>query len=142
MTKQREVWVFIEQQDGCIAPVSLELLTKARELVEQLDGRVCALLFGHGVADLAETVVHHGADVVLLADHPELAVYRTLPYARVAIDLVQAEDRLFVDDFLDAEPNRLSEGFRETLYQRTGGHALFTVELVRGLTEETLRALA
>jgi electron transfer flavoprotein alpha subunit len=89
MTKQREVWVFIEQQEDCIAPASLELLTKARELAGQLDGRVCALLFGHGVAGLAETVVHHGADVVLLADHPELAVYRTLPYARVAVDLVQ-----------------------------------------------------
>ena len=30
-------------------------------------------------------VIHHGADRVLLADHPELAMYRTLPYARVAI---------------------------------------------------------
>ena len=34
---------------------------------------------------LAQDVIHHGADRVLLADHPELALYRTLPYARVAI---------------------------------------------------------
>jgi electron transfer flavoprotein alpha subunit len=85
----RKVWVFIEQEAGEIAPVSLELLTKGRELAKKLDGRVCALLFGHEIADLAETVIHHGADVVLLADHPELAVYRTLPYAKVATDLVR-----------------------------------------------------
>ena len=89
MSQNRKVWIFIEQEAGEIAPVSLELLTKGRELAEKLDGRVCALLFGHEIADLAETVIHHGADVVLLADHPELAVYRTLPYAKVATALVR-----------------------------------------------------
>jgi len=90
MTK-RKVWVFIEQEAGEIAPVSLELLSKARELAAKLDGHVCALLLGHGIADLAERVIHHGADTVLLADHPELALYRTLPYARVATDLAREQ---------------------------------------------------
>jgi electron transfer flavoprotein alpha subunit len=89
MTNHRDVWVFIEQQGGNVATVSLELLTKARELADELDGRVCALLFGHQIGDLTETIVHHGADVVFVADHPELALYRTLPYARIATDLVQ-----------------------------------------------------
>lgn len=89
MPEAREIWVFIEQDDGCIANVSLELLSKARELADQLDGRVGGLLCGHDIAELAEPVIHHGADVVYVADHPELEVYRTLPYARVAIDLVQ-----------------------------------------------------
>jgi len=89
MTNKREVWVFIEQEGGEIATVSLELLSKARELAERLEGRVCALLFGHHIAGLTEPVIHHGADLVFLADHPELERYRTLPYARVAIDLVQ-----------------------------------------------------
>ena len=89
MTRILKVWVFIEQEAGEIAPVSLELLSKARELADELDGRVSALLFGHGVADLSQRAIHYGADLVLLVDHPELAVYRTLPYARVAVDLVQ-----------------------------------------------------
>ncbi len=89
MTNTREVWVFIEQEMGDIASVSLELLTKARELADGLEGRVCALLFGHEIGDLAETLIHHGADTVLVAEHPELAQYRTLPYARVASDLVR-----------------------------------------------------
>ncbi|RLC83244.1 MAG: electron transfer flavoprotein subunit alpha [Chloroflexi bacterium] len=85
----RQVWVFIQQENGCIAPVSLELLSKARELAGELGSRVCALLLGHGVAGLAEQVIHHGADRVLLADHAELARYRTLPYARVAAELAR-----------------------------------------------------
>ncbi len=89
VANKREVWVFIEQEQGEIPPVSLELLGKARELAQELDGSVSALLFGHEVAGLSEAVIHYGADVVLLADHPELAVYRTLPYARMATELVQ-----------------------------------------------------
>lgn len=85
----RDVWVFIEQEDGAIADVSLELLAKGQELARTLKSQVCGLLYGYHVGDLAETVIHHGADRVLLADHPELAVYRTLPYARVTTELVQ-----------------------------------------------------
>jgi electron transfer flavoprotein alpha subunit len=90
MTVERDVWVFVEQEEGEIAPVSLELLGRARELAGKLHSSVYALLLGHGVASLAETAIHYGADSVLLADHVELAGYRTLPYARVAIDLVRA----------------------------------------------------
>jgi electron transfer flavoprotein alpha subunit len=90
MNKNREIWVFIEQEAGEIAAVSLELLSKGRELADRLGSRVCALLFGHGIAQLAEEAIYHGADLVLLADHPDLALYRSLPYARVATDLVQA----------------------------------------------------
>jgi electron transfer flavoprotein alpha subunit len=90
MTAERDVWVFVEQEEGEIAPVSLELLGRAQELAGKLEGSVCALLLGHEVANLAETAIHYGAHAVLLADHVELAGYRTLPYARVAIDLVRA----------------------------------------------------
>ncbi len=85
----REVWVFVEQQEGQIAPVSLELLGKARELARELAGRVGALLFGHRIAALSQEAIQHGADTVFLADHPDLEVYRTLPYAKVATDLVR-----------------------------------------------------
>ena len=85
MTPQPSIWVHIEQTDGRIADVSLELVGKARELADQLGYEVVGLLGGHGVEALARDVICHGADRVLLADHAELARYRTLPYARVAI---------------------------------------------------------
>ncbi len=89
MTEARNVWVFIEQEEGRIADVSLELLGKAYELAQSLGSQVWALLCGYQVKGLAETVIQHGADHVLLANHPELEVYRTLPYCRVASDLVK-----------------------------------------------------
>jgi electron transfer flavoprotein alpha subunit len=89
MNDERDVWVFVEQEAGKIAPVSLELLGKAQELAGRLGGEVCALLFGHEVRGLAETAIQYGAESVLLADHAELASYRTLTYARVAIDLAR-----------------------------------------------------
>ena len=85
----RNVWVFIEQEEGQPAEVSLELLGKGRDLANKLGSELWAVLGGYQVGELAETVIHHGADRVLLADHPELEFYRTLPYARLAIDLIQ-----------------------------------------------------
>ena len=89
MGKSKEVLVFIEQEERTIAKVSLELLTKARELSQQVDGQMSCLLMGHEIGHLVESVIHHGAETVYLVDHPELSIYRTLPYARAAIELVE-----------------------------------------------------
>jgi electron transfer flavoprotein alpha subunit len=86
---ERNVWIFIEQEGGQIAEISLELLAKGQELAQTLGSQVWALLCGHEIGDLAESVIHHGADHVLVVDHPELELYRTLPYTRVITDLVQ-----------------------------------------------------
>jgi oligopeptide transport system substrate-binding protein len=59
-------------------------------------------------------------------------------YGEAWIDLGTEQDeegRSFVDSYLDIEPNRLSVGFRSALFERTGGHPLFTVELLRDLQE-------
>jgi len=56
-------------------------------------------------------------------------------FGDVQVDLNQADGRQFVEAFLDTEPNRLGPAFRETLYRRTDGNPLFTVELLRGLQE-------
>jgi DNA-binding SARP family transcriptional activator/predicted ATPase len=57
-------------------------------------------------------------------------------YGDVFIDLTKAdqvEGRAFVDALLDTEPNRLDSSFRYALFQKTGGHPLFTVELLRDM---------
>ena len=59
-------------------------------------------------------------------------------FGDVFVDLAQAEEsesHAFVDAFLDTEGNRLGEGFRQALFQHTGGHALFTIELLRAMQE-------
>ncbi len=56
-------------------------------------------------------------------------------FGDVEIEVGKAEERLFVDKFIDSEPNRLDDKFRQTLYLQTKGHPLFTVELLRTMQE-------
>ena len=56
----------------------------------------------------------------------------------IVVDLSQTETRegrTFVDALVDSEPNHLDRGFRDELFAHTGGHPLFTVELIRNLQE-------
>lgn len=56
-------------------------------------------------------------------------------FGDIMLDLGRAEGQTFVDALLDSEPNRLGQFFRHTLYRQTGGHPLFTIELLRGMQE-------
>ncbi len=71
------------------------------------------------------------------ARHPLEAVIHEFGrlWGDILVDLHEAESRRFVEALLDSDPNRLGDDFRETLYRQTGGHALFTVELLRGMQE-------
>src|SRR5512147_1428440 len=86
---ERNVWIFIEQDGGKIAEISLELLAKGQELAQTLGSQVWALLCGYEIGGLAESVIQYGADHVLVVDHLELEIYRTLPYTRITADLVR-----------------------------------------------------
>lgn len=57
--------------------------------------------------------------------------------SRAEVTLELAGTPGFVDACLDTEPNRLDSAFRHRLYDATGGHALFTVELIRALKQRT-----
>jgi ABC-type oligopeptide transport system substrate-binding subunit/DNA-binding SARP family transcriptional activator len=59
-------------------------------------------------------------------------------FGEISIDLDrvrEASGREFIDAFVDSEPNRLAEDFRQELHRRTQGHPLFTIELLRNLQE-------
>lgn len=45
--------------------------------------------------------------------------------------LEESEKREFFNQLIDAEPNQLGDEFRTRFYEVTGGHPLFTVELLR-----------
>jgi DNA-binding SARP family transcriptional activator len=48
----------------------------------------------------------------------------------IIIDLDQMADRTFIDAYLDQDPNKLGEDFRDKLYSYTHSHPLFTIELL------------
>ena len=83
------VWVFAEQKEGTIAPVVFELLGKARELADQLEAELSAVLFGSGVEDLASELIAFGADQVIVVDDPELLHFRDVRYAKALTELAQ-----------------------------------------------------
>ncbi|MBN2546994.1 MAG: electron transfer flavoprotein subunit alpha/FixB family protein [Spirochaetes bacterium] len=86
---KNEVWVYIEQNEGKIADVSLELLGKATQLADKLKVKVGAVLLGSQIKNLCKTVFSYGADTVYINEDANLKYYTTLPYARVVVDLVK-----------------------------------------------------
>ena len=82
------VWVFIEQEGGKIADVSLELVCKARELADELGVKVEALLLGDNLSGCTDTLISYGCDTVFLAEDPRLEPFTVLPFARVIMDLI------------------------------------------------------
>jgi electron transfer flavoprotein alpha subunit len=82
------VWVFIEQRDGHIANVALELLSEGRKLADELDTYVAGVLLGEGVEDLAKECFAFGANKVYLVDGPVFKDYRTDSYTDAIVDLI------------------------------------------------------
>lgn len=79
----KNVFVFCEQRDGEIQKVAFELVGKARELADALGQEVVAVLAGSNIESKASALIAHGADKVIVADHPMLAEYSTKPYTEV-----------------------------------------------------------
>jgi electron transfer flavoprotein alpha subunit len=97
-SEYKGVYVFVQQVEGVIAPVSFELIGKAKELAKDLNTTVSAVLCGHNVAHLADDLGEYGADTVVLIDDPALEEYTTEPYAQAvfgAIDYFKPEIFLY-----------------------------------------------
>ncbi len=92
VNKKGEVWVFAEQHAGKLEDVPVELLSKGRELADQLGVKLGAVLLGDNVAGLAEVLGHYGADKVYLAEHPLLENYQTNSYSKVVYELIHKHE--------------------------------------------------
>ncbi|WP_153126175.1 electron transfer flavoprotein subunit alpha/FixB family protein [Peribacillus tepidiphilus] len=82
LEEHKGVWVFIEQNEGAIAGVSLELLGAGRKLADKLEAPLAGVLLGSNVKNLAKEVIYYGADEVYVIDHPVLENYRTESYMK------------------------------------------------------------
>lgn len=81
------VVVWAEHRDNKLVPVSLELLNKAGELAGG-SRDISAVLIGHPCRQLADTLIHHGASRVFIAEDPRLALYQSDLYPRLLADLL------------------------------------------------------
>ncbi|MBQ9311820.1 MAG: electron transfer flavoprotein subunit alpha/FixB family protein [Bacteroidales bacterium] len=84
----KNIFVFVEQREGKIQNVGLELLGKARELADNLGQEVYAMFLGHNIKSQANDLIAYGADKVLLVEDESLAVYTTEPYTQAIAQLI------------------------------------------------------
>ncbi|MCL2877729.1 MAG: electron transfer flavoprotein subunit alpha [Acidobacteria bacterium] len=86
------VWVFAEQNHGRVREVAYELLATGRQLADDRESELSAVLLGHNVTGAAAGLVAAGADKVYVVDQPDLAEYEANVYAD-ALNQVMAKYR-------------------------------------------------
>lgn len=146
----RHIWAVVEAEGDSLSRPSRQVLRVARELTDRLGVRLEAVLLGSGIRVCADVAIAMGADVVHLADHPDLV--DPLPEQRLAVvaELAAAKrpeillipaspagrelagalaQRLNTGVVADASRLDLDEGSRQLLATRTsfGGRALAEV---------------
>lgn len=85
----KDVYVIVEQKNGVIQKVSLELLGKAERLAADLGGGVTAVLPGYDIGRKAEMLIQYGASRVLVVDHSSLETYTTSPYVKAVAHVIR-----------------------------------------------------
>lgn len=79
--------VYCEIENGVVADVSLELLTKGKTLAEKLGCKLEAIVAGCNLQGLERELFPYGVDTLYVAEHPHLAPYTTQPHASLLIGL-------------------------------------------------------
>lgn len=88
-SEDQGVWIFIEQRNGKVAPVSLELLGAGRKLADKLGVELAGVLLGNNVGHIANTCYEYGADTVYMIDDPVFDQYRSEAYQVGVVNVVQ-----------------------------------------------------
>lgn len=87
MTDNNNLVVYCEFDEGKIADVSQELLTKGRKLADRLGVKLEALVLGDKLDGVEDQIFPYGADVVYKVEDPRLFPYTSNPHAAVLINL-------------------------------------------------------
>lgn len=87
MADKNNLIVYCEIEDGKVADVSLELLTKGRSLATKLGVKLEALIIGSKLEDIEKQVFPYGVDTVYKFDDKRLYPYTSLPHSSILINL-------------------------------------------------------
>ena len=85
------LFVYLEIEEGVVADVSLELLTKGRSLANQLGCRLEAIAAGAKLDGVGEQVFSYGVDVLHMFKDERLSPYTTLPHTSLVVELFKKE---------------------------------------------------
>jgi electron transfer flavoprotein alpha subunit len=112
----RGVWVFGDYRNYFQNRVTLQLIAKGRELAQTLGTGVTALLLGEAVHQYAMEYIAHGADAVVVAEHPDLKFYQVELYTNVVARWAEA----FKPDILLGGATSFGREFFPRLAKRLG----------------------
>jgi electron transfer flavoprotein alpha subunit len=88
----RKIMIIVEQWQGQVRKVSLEVLSQARIIADQTGNQVVAVIMGQNIEYLATEIEAYGADTVIIADDPRLDRYTTGAYTAVLNQIIQQEE--------------------------------------------------
>lgn len=85
------IFVYCEIEEGKVAEVSVELLTKGRKLATELKVKLEALVIGYKLDGIESQIFPYGADTVYVADDKRLEHYLTLPHTSISVKLFEEQ---------------------------------------------------
>lgn len=85
------LFVYLEIENGIVSEISLELLTKGRDLANQLGCKLEAVGISDDLAATPELVAPFGVDLLHLFEAPALKHYTSKPYGAIVTKLFEAE---------------------------------------------------
>ena len=86
-TDKNNLIVYCEYEDGKVADVSLELLTKGRQLADKLGIKLEAVVAGDNLKDIEKQVMPYGVDTLYKFEDKRLYPYTSLPHSSLLINL-------------------------------------------------------
>lgn len=93
LSSYKDIWVFVEiiNAKGTLKPraVSLELLTKGRQLAAELGQNLCAVIIGSNNAAQFAELSSYGANKIYSVDAAGYAQYNTEAYAVALVELIK-----------------------------------------------------
>ena len=91
-TDKHNLIVYCEFEDGKVADVSLELLTKGRQLADRLGIRLEAVVAGDDLKDVEKQILPYGVDTVYKFEDKRLYPYTSLPHSSILINLFKEKE--------------------------------------------------
>lgn len=85
------IFVYCEIEEGKVADVSLELLTKGRKLADDLKCQLEAVVIGSDLKGVEKQIIPYGVDTVWVADDKRLYPYTTLPHTSIVVKLFEEQ---------------------------------------------------
>lgn len=88
MSEYKNIWAFVETENGQAKNVGLEMVIGGRKLAETTGEKVVAVVIGSGTDEAVKAAVSYGADQVIVVDGADYAEYNTEGYTYALAQLV------------------------------------------------------